>query len=596
MSGPPERVQRRLAAIFAADVAGYSRLMAQDEIGTLQALTAHREVMDRLIAEQGGRIANTAGDSVLAEFPSAVDAVQCAVQVQKALAALNAGVDPNRALSFRIGIHVGDVVVRGSDLLGDGVNVAARLEGLAEPGGVCISGDAHRQVRKALPIPFTDLGSQQLKNIDEPVQVLTMRFDESSSASTGAQALSLARTLPLPDKPSIAVLPFVNMSPSPDAEFFADGITEDIITALARLKWLFVIARNSTFTYRGKAVDVRQVARDLGVRYVVEGSVRASGQRIRITAQLIDAKTGNHIWAERYDRHLNDIFAVQDEITESVVATIEPHLYAEESLRASMEPPESIAAWGLVIRALTLINKADRRENQQAQLLLNRAIENEPSYARAHAVLSWAKWWEAFNQWTPDASAVSAVYEDAAEVAGHALALDPDEPWARMTVGLTLSRSGHQNQALEQIRTALDAHPNWALGRAMCGLVLVRAGRFDDAISETGHALRMSPLDTFAGIYMVFHALALMSARRFSEALIYFRKTVQSHPDFLGQYGALISCCGHLGLIEEAQMYLRRRNKLTSTPYSVSQTRREMSRFAHADVFVEGLSKAGVPE
>ena len=553
--------------------------------------------MDRLIAEHSGRIANTAGDSVLAEFPSAVDAVQCAVQVQKALAALNAGVDPDRALSFRIGIHVGDVVVRGSDLLGDGVNVAARLEGLAEPGGVCISGDAHRQVRKALPIPFTDLGLQQVKNIDEPVQVLTMRFDESSSARTGAQALSPARTLPLPDKPSIAVLPFVNMSPSPDAEFFADGITEEIITALARLKWLFVIARNSTFTYRGKAVDVRQVARDLGVQYVVEGSVRASDQRIRITAQLIDAKTGNHIWAERYDRHLNDIFAVQDDITESVVATIEPHLYAEESLRVSMQPPESIAAWGLVIRALTLINKADRSENQQAQLLLNRAIENEPSYARAHAVLSWAKSrWEATNQWTPDATALSAVYEDAAEVAGHALALDPDEPWARMTVGLTLSRLGHQDQALEQIRTALDAHPNWALGRAMCGLVLVRAGRFDDAISETGHALRMSPLDTFAGIYMVFHALALMSARRFSEALIHFRKTVQSHPDFLGQYGALISCCGQFGLIEEAQMYLRRRNKLTSTPYSVSQTRREISRFAHVDLFAEGLSKAGVPE
>ncbi|WP_425374115.1 tetratricopeptide repeat protein [Microvirga calopogonii] len=570
--------------------------MEHDETGTLRKLVSHREIMDRLIAEHGGRIANTAGDSVLAEFPSAVDAVQCAMEVQKALGHLNEGAPPEKALRFRIGIHVGDVVIRGSDLLGDGVNVAARLEGLADPGGLCISGDAHRQVRKALPLPFTDLGSQQVKNIDEPIQVFAMRFDESSSARTEAKALSPVRTLPLPDKPSIAVLPFVNMSPSPDAEFFADGITEDIITALARLKWLFVIARNSTFTYKGKAVDVRQVARDLGVRYVVEGCVRASGQRIRITGQLIDAETGHHIWAERYDRPLNDIFAVQDEITESVVATIEPHLYAEESFRATLQPPESIAVWGLVIRALTLINKADRSENQQAQLLLNRAIESEPTYARAHAVLSWAKWWEALNQWTPDASAVSAVYEGAAEVAGHALALDPDEPWARMTLGLTLSRSGHHDQALEQIQTALDAHPNWALGRAMCGFALVRAGRFDDAISETGHALRMSPLDTFAGIYTVFHALALMSARRFSEALIYFRKTVQSHPDFLGQYGALISCCGHLGLLDEAQMYLRRRNNLTSTPYSVSQTRREMSRFAHVDVFVEGLSKAGVPE
>ena len=334
-----QKVARRLVAIVAADVAGYSRLMEQDETETLRKLVSHREIMDRLIAEHGGRIANTAGDSVLAEFPSAVDAVQCAMEVQKALGHLNEGAPPEKALRFRIGIHVGDVVVRGSDLLGDGVNVAARLEGLAEPGGVSLSGDAHRQVRKALPLPFTDLGSQQVKNIDEPIQVFAMRFDDSSSARTGAQAVSPVRTLPLPEKPSIAVLPFVNMSPSPDAEFFADGITEEIITALARLKWLFVIARNSTFTYKGKAVDVRQVARDLGVRYVVEGCVRASGQHIRITGQLIDAETGNHIWAERYDRHLNDIFAVQDEITESVVATIEPHLYAEESFRASIQPP-----------------------------------------------------------------------------------------------------------------------------------------------------------------------------------------------------------------------------------------------------------------
>ena len=351
--GPQEhRVERRLAAIFAADVAGYSRLMGQDEVGTLQILTAHREIMDRLIVEHGGRIANTAGDSVLAEFPSAVDAVQCAIAVQEALAQANLDIPDERRLRFRIGVHVGDVMVQDGDLFGDGVNIAARLESLADPGGICLSEAAYGYVRKALALSFTDLGIQQVKNIEEPVRAYALKAPAPTPAETDQ-----AKPLPLPDKPSIAVLPFTNMSPDPEQEFFADGMTEDIITGLSRLKWLFVIARNSTFTYKGKAVDVRQVARELGVRYVLEGSVRASGKRIRITGQLIDAETGKHIWAERYDRQLEDIFAVQDEITENVVAAIEPHLYAEESLRFNSQPPESVATWGLVVRALTLINK-----------------------------------------------------------------------------------------------------------------------------------------------------------------------------------------------------------------------------------------------
>jgi adenylate cyclase len=590
--GPQEhRVERRLAAIFAADVAGYSRLMSQDEVGTLRILTAHRQIMDRLITEHGGRIANTAGDSVLAEFPSAVDAVQCAVGVQEALAQAIQDAPVEHRLQFRIGVHVGDVMVRGGDLLGDGVNIAARLEGLSDPGGICISEATYGYVRKTLPLAFTDLGLQTVKNIEEPIRVYAVK-----AISPAVNGTTETKPLSLPDRPSIAVLPFTNMSPDPEHEFFADGMSEDIITGLSRLRWLFVIARNSTFTYKGKAVDVRQVARELGVRYVLEGSVRASGKRIRVTGQLIDAETGKHVWAEKYDRHLEDVFAVQDEITQNVVATIEPHLYAQESLRVINQPPENVATWGLVVRALTLINKVDRQANQEAQALINRAIGREPSYARAYAILAWAKWWEGFNQWPADRAAITALYKKAEELAERALALDPDEPWARMIVGLTLSGSGHHDRALEQLRNALDAHPNWALGRSMYGLALVRAGQFDEAISETGQALRMSPLDTFAGLYTVFHGLALMAARRFPEALVHLRRSIKAYPDFVGYYSNLISCCGHLGLLDEAQMYLQQRDKIAGFPYHVTMVRQNMSQFAHVDIYVEGLRKAGVPE
>lgn len=590
---PPheQRLERRLVAIFAADVAGYSRLMSKNEVGTLRTLTTHREIMDRLIAEGGGRIANTAGDSVLAEFPSAVDAVQCAVAVQEALAQADEDTPNDNHLQFRIGVHVGDVMVRGDDLLGDGVNIAARLESLADPGGICISEAAYGYVRKTLPLAFTDLGLQTVKNIEDPVRAYAVK-----TTSPAANGMAETKPLALPDRPSIAVLPFTNMSPDPEQEFFADGMTEDIITGLSRLRWLFVIARNSSFTYKAKAVDVRQVARELGVRYILEGSVRASGKRIRTTGQLIDAQTGKHIWAEKYDRQLEDVFAVQDEITESVVAAIEPHLLAEESLRFSNQPPERVATWGLVVQALTLINKADRKENRQAQELLHRAINNEPSYARAYAILAWAKWWEGFNQWPSDLATIATLYNEAEELAGSALTLDPDEPWARMTLGLTLSGSGHHDRALEQFRAALDAHPNWALGRTMYGLALVRAGHFDEAISETEHALRMSPLDTFAGLYIVFHGLALLAARRFPEAIVYLRRSIKAYPDFVGHYSGLISCCGHLGLIDEAQMYLKHRDRIAGNPYRAGQSRRNLSRFAHVDVFVEGLLKAQVPE
>ncbi|MFC5483236.1 adenylate/guanylate cyclase domain-containing protein [Microvirga aerilata] len=284
-----------------------------------------------------------------------------------------------------MGIHVGDVMVQGGDLLGDGVNIAARLEGLANPGGICISEATFNHLRKAVPVGFTDLGPQAVKNIEEPIRAYAVKA--TSSATAG---IVQAKPLPFPDKPSIAVLPFTNMSPDPAQEFFADGMAEDIITGLSRLRWLFVIARNSTFTYKGKAVDVRQVVRELGVRYVLEGSVRASGKRIRVTAQLIDAEAGKHIWVEKYDRQLEDVFIVQDEITASAVAAIEPHLYAEEGARVASEPPQNVSTWGLVVRAIGLVSKLGRQESDEARSLLQQATATEPSYSKAHAILSWA--------------------------------------------------------------------------------------------------------------------------------------------------------------------------------------------------------------
>lgn len=319
----PKPVERRLAAIFAADVAGYSRLMGQDEVGTLRALTAYRKVMDRLIGEHSGRNANTAGDSVLAEFPSAVDAVVCAVEVQKALGDLNEGTNNERPLRFRIGIHIGDVMIQGGDLLGDCVSIAARLQALADPGGVCVSDEVHRHVRKIPSLTFKDLGERQVKNIDEPIRAFTAMFGPVDPLRQAS-----AFQAPFPPaprgKPTIAVLPFANLAGDPGQDYFADGMVDEIITGLAHIHWLTVVARNSSFAFKGRTSDVRRIAQDLGVRYVLEGSIRKAGDRIRISSQLVEAETGGHLWANRFDGSLADVFELQDQITEGVVFALEP--------------------------------------------------------------------------------------------------------------------------------------------------------------------------------------------------------------------------------------------------------------------------------
>jgi TolB-like protein len=376
------RVERRLAAVVAADVAGYSRLMGADEEGTHAAVTALlRDLADPKIIEHRGRIVKTTGDGLLAEFPSVVDAVRCAVELQRETTLRNDGMAKERRVEFRIGINLGDIIIDEHDIYGDGVNVAARLEALAEPGTICVSRVVRDQVRDKVDFGFEDLGEQQVKNIARPVHVFRVR--------AAAPKVAVSPALPLPDKPSIAVLPFVNLSGDPGQEYFADGMVEEIITALSRIRWLFVIARNSSFTYKGKAIDVKQVAHELGVRYVLEGSVRKAGRRVRITGQLIDAVTGAHIWADRFDGALDDIFDLQDRVASSVVGTIEPRLRLSEIERASRKPTESLGTYDLYLRALARFYRYTEEGFAESVVLLRQALALDPSYAPAAAMVGW---------------------------------------------------------------------------------------------------------------------------------------------------------------------------------------------------------------
>jgi adenylate cyclase len=374
----PMAVSRKLVAVFAADVEGYSRLMGNDEVGTLKGLTERRAILDRFIGEHRGRIANTAGDSVLAEFGSAVDAVQCAVEAQAALAEANSGQASDRRICFRIGIHIGDVMVRAGDLFGDGVNIAARLQSIAKPGGVCISGTTYDQVRKVLPMTYADLGLQQVKNIQEPVRA----YQAVNETKEPAPIANAEDAPPIPDKPSIAVLPFENMSGDPEQQYFADGMVEEIITALSRFKSLFVIARNSSFAFKGKAVDIKEVGRRLGVRYVLEGSVRKASGKVRITGQLIDAVTGAHLWADRFERDLTDVFALQDEVTVAVVSAIQPKLLQTEIARAARRRSENLTAYDFFLRASQQFYLVTREGMAEALRLARRALELDPRFRK----------------------------------------------------------------------------------------------------------------------------------------------------------------------------------------------------------------------
>jgi adenylate cyclase len=545
---PPARIERKLAAILAADVAGYSRLMGADEEGTLARLKACRgELMDPEIAEHRGRVVKTTGDGILIEFPSVVDAVRCAMDVQRGMAERNADVTDEQRIEFRVGINLGDIMIDAEDIHGDGVNIAARLEGIAEPGGICISDSSYQQVRDKLTIHFEDMGVQQLKNIARPVRVYRVPIGRSAQRERPALAL--------PDKPSIAVLPFQNMSGDPEQEYFADGMVEDIITELSRIRWLFVIARNSTFTYKGQAVAVKQVARELGVRYVLEGSVRKGGNRVRVTAQMIDATSGAHIWAERYDRDLSDIFAVQDEITASVAGVIEPALAEAEQQRVLRKPPERLDAWEAYQRGLWHFNKYGPEENQTAQVFFRQAIALDPNFAPGHYGYALALQWEIWHFSTRPFSEVQGIPLEEARIA---VSLDDKDATAHAVLAHMRMWGGEWEAAIAEARTALVLNPNSSFVISMLGCVLGFGGYREEALDRLRQAMRASPHDPLTWLWTLWTGVIQFYSRKFDAALETLHQVVRLRPRFTQAQVLIAASLAHLGRLDEARDVLSR--------------------------------------
>ena len=544
----PSRVERRLAAILAADVAGYSRLMGLDEAGTARVLREHRAVADALVARHAGRIVKTTGDGVLVEFPSVVDAVECAVVVQAAMAERNEGVAPDRRMLFRIGINLGDVLVEGDDILGDGVNVAARLEGIAEPGGIRISSSAYDQVRGKVAVEFADLGEQSLKNIARPVRVYRAQLGEPEPRASSQ--------LPFPsDKPSIAVLPFQNMTGDPEQDYFADGMVEDIITALSRAKWFFVVARNSSFTYKGKAVDIKQVGRELGVRYVLEGSVRKAGNRVRITGQLIEAATQHHIWADRFEGSLEDIFALQDSITESVVGAIEPSLTKAEIVRGRSKPTESLDAYDCYLRAAAALYQVTLEGHDMAEAFLQRAIDLDPHYAGAKSRLAHSFIFRRVQGWARPGDEARAL-----TLAREALAEGGDDPLTLVRAAITLTYFGQDyDQAVMLANRAIDLNPNSAE-------VLISSAWThcfdctdpDKAIEQFTRATRLSPRDPELGRAFCGLAFASLIRGLDGDGLRWSHKALQELPNLTIAHRAQILALVRLDRMDEARETARR--------------------------------------
>ena len=581
-------VERKLAALFAADVEGYSRLMGLDEVGTLRTLTAYRVIIDRLIAAHRGRIFTTAGDSLVADFASAVDAVQCAVEVQETIGKENADRPAGEQMRFRIGIHVGDIIVQGDNLFGDGVNIAARLEALAESGGICVSGTVRDQIGTKLPLSFVDLGEQRVKNIAQPIRAYQVRSDASPTDTPAAGA-----SLPLPDKPSIAVLPFQNMSGDPEQEYFADGMVEEIITALSRIRWLFVIARNSSFTYKGQAIDVKQVGRELGVRYVLEGSVRKAGDRVRITAQLIDALTGTHLWADRFDGSLEDIFQLQDTVAVRVAGVIEPTLRHAEIQRARRKRPESLDAYDLYLRALPYAFTAMPGDADKALALLGKAIELDPDYAAAHAIIAWCHEQRYLRGGLHEDTKTAALHH-----ARQAIAIGGDDAAALATAGFVIAVAAHD---YETAFTAFDR--SFALSNSSALALgfssIVRAWKGDDAMAvEQAHfALRLSPSDPLIYLPYVSLAYAHFAARRFEEAAAAASRASQSNPRFSPPYMLHTAALAELGRSDDAKAMAQRLLELE--PGITISTAIRSARYANPENIAalrSALRKAGMPE
>ena len=585
-----ERVERRLSAIFASDIVGYSRLMEADEEGTLARMNAHRrEFLEPAVAQNRGRIVKRTGDGVLIEFSSAVDAARCAIDVQRGMGERNAGVSPERRIELRIGIHVGDIMIEDDDIFGDGVNIAARLESIAQPGGICISDDAYRQVRGKVNVNFQDSGEQELKNIARPVRVYQLRPEAAPAAAKPASGLAL------PDKPSIAVLAFQNMSGDVEQEFFADGIAEDIITALSKAHWLFVIARNSSFSYKGKSVDVREVGRDLGVRYVLEGSLRKAGNRVRITAQLIDATSGHHVWAERYDRALEDIFAVQDEITRSIIGAIAPGIVAAEIQRTRGKEAAQLGQWERVMRAHWHVWRFTREDCREAFHLTDEILRRDPNNALALADLSFNWHFGGVFGWTTEP--IAKAMEKSGDAARRAVAAEDRDATAQAALAVYEVFSNRHDDAIKRLMRAVELDPNSSLARGQLGVALSFGGEPDRSIAALEDAKRLSPRDYLMVIWHAVDAWSHLHAERFADAMACAKQAIEFNPAFPDSHGILAAAAAQLGQMTEAQAglaeFVRLLPELTlSDPRLIRPFRRPADR----ERFFAGLRKAGLAE
>ena len=581
------RVERRLAAILAGDVAGYSRMMGADEEDTLLRLNTHRrEFLEPKIAEHRGRIVKRTGDGVLIEFASAVDAARCAVEIQRGMVERNASMPEDKRIELRIGIHIGDVMIEDDDIFGDGVNIAARLEAIAQPGGVCISEDAYRQVRGKLDAKFQDVGEQSLKNITQPIRVYRL---QPSGTATEATAL------PLPEKPSIAVLPFQNMSGDPEQDYFADGIVEEIITALSRFRELFVIARNSTFTYKGRAVDVKQVARELGVRYVLEGSVRKAGSRVRITSQLIDAITGAHLWADRIDGTFDDIFVLQDQVTENVIGAIAPKIEQAEIERAKPKPTESLDAYDSYLRAMMYFNRWTNESISEALRLLYRAIELDPGFASAYGMAAWCYVRRRFSGWMEDPVNEMAELERLARKASD---LANDDPVPLYSAGWALVQTNSDAETgAAMIDRALTLNPNITAAWLVGGWTKIFLGESNKAIGYFERAIRLNPLDPLIARMQTGIAAAQFLEGQYQAAAVSAENGLRQHPNDLPLLRVAAASHALAGQMMDAEKHIGRIRHLDPTlrlsrVAALAPCRRadDISRY------IEGMRRAGLPE
>jgi adenylate cyclase len=582
---------RRLTAILAADVAGYSRLMGADEEGTHERLQAHlRELVNPKIGEHRGRIVKNTGDGFLAEFASVVDAVRCAVEMQRGMVERNATVPQEQRIEFRIGINLGDVIAEGEDIFGDGVNVAARLEGVAEPSGICISRVVRDQVRDRLDYTFEDLGEQQVKNIARPVRVYRVR-------EVSAGKSPIASPHPggsLPDKSSTAVLPFANLSGDPEQEFFADGITEDIITHLSGWRAFPVIARTSTFTYKGRTVDIKKVGEELGVRYIVEGSVRKSGNRVRVTAQLIQADTGHHIMAERCDRDLTDLFELQDEIVTAIAAAIEPELLKFERDRIAERPEQDEDAYELYQRGLWHHYRHDKADNIEAERLLPTALAINPDYPQAIAALAIAMCNAGYLGWVDDAERN---YAGAYELAQRAVALDGRYPTARFALGLVCMWTRRSDRAIAEFQEAIKLNPSFAAAHVLLGQMYLYRGQPEEAITSAEKGIRLNPRDPRQFIWLPALAEANYQLRHNERAVEVGRRAWVLNPNWPAGLRYVVAGLGQLGLIDEAETALA---ELKAHDPSLSYVQAILTRHYRSregvDHILAGLRKAGMPE